>query len=62
VTLLVDEIIAHMRERVAVPDESLITLWERPRPTGPPEQYLPYGDTPPACLPWRVSARDTAIT
>jgi 2-oxoglutarate ferredoxin oxidoreductase subunit alpha len=46
VALLIDEIIAHMRERVAVPDESLITLWERPRPTGPPEEYLPYGDTP----------------
>jgi 2-oxoglutarate ferredoxin oxidoreductase subunit alpha len=46
VTLLIDEIIAHMRERVAVPDESLIELWQRPRPTVPPEQYLPFGDTP----------------
>ncbi len=46
VSLLVDEIIAHMRERVDVPDKTEITLWERPRPTGPPEQYLPFGDTP----------------
>jgi len=46
VTLLVDEIIAHMRERVVVPDPSQIVLWERPRPTVAPEQYLPYGDTP----------------
>jgi 2-oxoglutarate ferredoxin oxidoreductase subunit alpha len=46
VTLLVDEIIAHMRERVVVPDPSQVVLWERPRPTVPPEQYLPFGDTP----------------
>ena len=46
VTLLIDEIIAHMRERVEIPDRSEITLWERPRPTVPPDQYLPYGDTP----------------
>jgi len=45
VTLLIDEIIAHMRERLVVPDESQIVLWERPRPSGPPEQYLPFGDT-----------------
>ncbi len=37
VTLLVDEIIAHMRERIVIPDQSEITLWERPRPTGPPD-------------------------
>jgi len=45
VTLLVDEIIAHMRERVDVPDKTEITLWERPRPTVPPDQYLPFGET-----------------
>jgi 2-oxoglutarate ferredoxin oxidoreductase subunit alpha len=44
VTLLIDEIIAHMRERVEIPDKSEITLWERPRPKVPPEQYLPYAD------------------
>ncbi len=46
VSLLVDEVIAHMRERVEVPDRSEITLWERPRPTVPPDRYLPFGDTP----------------
>jgi 2-oxoglutarate ferredoxin oxidoreductase subunit alpha len=46
VTLLVDEIIAHMRERVVVPDPAQVVLWERPRPAVPPEQYLPFGDTP----------------
>jgi 2-oxoglutarate ferredoxin oxidoreductase subunit alpha len=46
VTLLVDEIIAHMRERVDIPDKKEITVWDRPRPTVPPEQYLPFGETP----------------
>jgi len=46
VSLLVDEIIAHMRERIVIPDPSEISLWERPRPTTPPEQYLPYAETP----------------
>jgi len=46
VTLLVDEIIAHMRERIVIPDPGEISLWERPRPTVPPEQYLPFGETP----------------
>jgi len=46
VSLLIDEIIAHMRERVVVPEKTSIVLWERPRPTAPPEEYLPYGDTP----------------
>jgi 2-oxoglutarate ferredoxin oxidoreductase subunit alpha len=46
VSLLVDEIIAHMRERVELPAKGEITLWERPRPTVPPDQYLPFGDTP----------------
>jgi len=46
VTLLVDEVIAHMRERVELPAKGEITLWERPRPTVPPDQYLPFGDTP----------------
>ena len=44
VSLLIDEVIAHMRERVDMPDNTEITLWERPRPTVPPEQYLPYAD------------------
>jgi len=46
VSVLVDEVIAHMRERVVVPDKGSITLWERPRPTAGPDGYLPYGETP----------------
>ncbi len=51
VSLLIDEIIAHMRERVELPDPSEITLWERPRPSVPPEEYLAYGETPSAVPP-----------
>jgi 2-oxoglutarate ferredoxin oxidoreductase subunit alpha len=46
VTLLIDEVIAHMRERVVIPEPGQLTLWERPRPTCPPEEYLAYADTP----------------
>jgi 2-oxoglutarate/2-oxoacid ferredoxin oxidoreductase subunit alpha len=46
VTLLIDEIIAHMRERVVIPDPAELTLWERPRPTVPPDKYLAFEDTP----------------
>jgi 2-oxoglutarate ferredoxin oxidoreductase subunit alpha len=45
VILLYDEIIGHMREKTVVPDPPAITLIERKRPTGPPEEYLPYGET-----------------
>ncbi|MFB3819122.1 MAG: 2-oxoacid:acceptor oxidoreductase subunit alpha [Candidatus Methylomirabilales bacterium] len=46
VTLLLDEVIAHMRERVVIPDAGQITRWERPRPACPPEEYVAYADTP----------------
>ena len=46
VTLLVDEVIAHMRERVVIPEPSQVTLWERPRPTVPPAEYFAYDETP----------------
>ncbi|HHY38891.1 MAG TPA: 2-oxoacid:acceptor oxidoreductase subunit alpha [Clostridia bacterium] len=50
VILLSDEVIAHMRERVVLP-EGDIPVRSRPRPTVPPEEYLPYdssfGDVPP---------------
>ncbi len=41
-----------MREVIDIPDPEEIELWERPRPTGNPDGYLPYdartvGDTPP---------------
>jgi 2-oxoglutarate ferredoxin oxidoreductase subunit alpha len=45
VTLLIDEIIAHMRDCIVIPDPAEITLWERPRPAVLPDQYLPYAET-----------------
>jgi 2-oxoglutarate ferredoxin oxidoreductase subunit alpha len=42
VVLLMDEVVAHMRERVIVPCEDEIEIAWRPRPTVPPEDYLPY--------------------
>jgi 2-oxoglutarate ferredoxin oxidoreductase subunit alpha len=44
VILLVDEVVAHMREGIVLPSKEEIEIEERPRPTVPPEWYLPYGD------------------
>ena len=46
VILLLDEVVAHMREKVALPPEREVITMERPRPKVPPEWYLPYEDTP----------------
>ncbi len=42
VILLTDEIIGHMREKFTIPAEGEIEIWDRPRPTVPPEEYKPY--------------------
>jgi 2-oxoglutarate ferredoxin oxidoreductase subunit alpha len=42
VTLLGDEVVAHMREKLTIPDQSEIEIVERVRPTCSPEEYLPY--------------------
>ncbi len=42
VVLLSDEVVAHMREVVAVPEPAELVLSSRPRPTVPPNKYLPY--------------------
>jgi 2-oxoglutarate/2-oxoacid ferredoxin oxidoreductase subunit alpha len=51
VILLLEEVTAHMRENVFIPAQDEIELWERPRPTVRPEEYMPYddsfGDVPP---------------
>ncbi len=51
VFVLVDEVLGHLSERVEIPDPSEYELIERPRPTVPPEKYIPYdssyGDVPP---------------
>jgi len=44
VIVLVDEVIAHMREKVRLPSPDEIELVERPRPGEPPEWFVPYRD------------------
>ena len=45
VILLADEVVAHMREGLILPSEKDgIEIEERPKPTVPPEWYIPYAD------------------
>jgi 2-oxoglutarate ferredoxin oxidoreductase subunit alpha len=44
VIVLADEIVAHLRESVILPPCTEIKLEERPKPTVPPQWYVPYGD------------------
>jgi len=44
VILLIDEVVAHMREGIAPLSREDIEIEERPRPTVPPRWYIPYGD------------------
>jgi 2-oxoglutarate ferredoxin oxidoreductase subunit alpha len=46
VILLLDEAVAHMREKMTLSDREDIEICDRPRPTVPPEWYIPYEDTP----------------
>ena len=45
VSLLTDEIIGHMREKIVIPEEGELEIWDRPRPDVPPEEYRPYDTT-----------------
>jgi 2-oxoglutarate ferredoxin oxidoreductase subunit alpha len=45
VVILSDEVVAHMREIVDLPDPDEIKLSRRPQPAVPPEQYKPYATT-----------------
>lgn len=51
VTVMPDEIIAHMRERIVFPEPGGLQVINRTLPSVPPEQYQPYdtafGDVPP---------------
>ncbi|NVN92445.1 MAG: 2-oxoacid:acceptor oxidoreductase subunit alpha [Desulfuromonadales bacterium] len=51
VTVMPDEIIAHMRERIVLPEPGELEVINRTPPSVPPEQYKPYdtsfGDVPP---------------
>jgi 2-oxoglutarate ferredoxin oxidoreductase subunit alpha len=46
VILLLDEVVAHMREKVELPPDDAIPIINRMRPKVPPEWYVPYEDTP----------------
>ena len=46
VILLVDEVIAHMREKITLDGNKPIDIFNRVKPTVPPEWYIPYEDTP----------------
>ncbi|MGZ3614463.1 MAG: 2-oxoacid:acceptor oxidoreductase subunit alpha [Thermodesulfobacteriota bacterium] len=46
VILLIDEVVAHMREKMVLSDEEEIEIFNRVKPTVPPEWYIPFEDTP----------------
>ena len=46
VILLLDEVVAHMREKVVLPPEGQVAIVDRVKPKVPPEWYIPYEDTP----------------
>jgi 2-oxoglutarate ferredoxin oxidoreductase subunit alpha len=46
VILLMDEVIAHLRERVDIPTADELEVVDRIAPTVPPEWYSPYEETP----------------
>ena len=45
VIILIDEVVAHMREKVLLSDKEGIEIFNRVKPTVPPEWYIPYEDT-----------------
>jgi 2-oxoglutarate ferredoxin oxidoreductase subunit alpha len=44
VILLTDEVVAHTREKMALPPEGALEVVDRVRPSMPPEWYVPYED------------------
>ena len=46
VILLIDEVIAHMREKIVLSDGEDVEIFNRVKPTVPSEWYIPYEDTP----------------
>ena len=44
VILLLDEVVAHMREKITLPLPEELEIIDRVRPTVPPEWYIPYED------------------
>jgi 2-oxoglutarate ferredoxin oxidoreductase subunit alpha len=46
VVLLIDEVVGHMREKMAISDDGEVEIFNRVKPTMPPEWYIPFEDTP----------------
>ena len=46
VILLLDEVVAHMREKVVIPAPESNFVINRTKPSSPPEWYIPYEETP----------------
>jgi 2-oxoglutarate ferredoxin oxidoreductase subunit alpha len=46
VVVLIDEVVAHMREKTVLDDTEEIEIFNRVKPTMPPEWYIPFEDTP----------------
>ena len=46
VMVMADEVVGHMNERVVIPPEEEIEIVPRRKPTGPPDQHLPYKADP----------------
>ncbi len=46
VILLIDEVVAHMREKMVLSDGEEMEIFNRVKPTVPPEWYIPFEDTP----------------
>jgi 2-oxoglutarate ferredoxin oxidoreductase subunit alpha len=51
VILLIDEVVGHMREKMTLDGEEEIAIFNRLKPTMPPEWYIPYEDTPSGVSP-----------
>jgi 2-oxoglutarate ferredoxin oxidoreductase subunit alpha len=62
VIVLSDEVIAHMREIVVLPDPSTLQLIERKKPNVPPEWYKHFQITADFTSPMAVSDRDIGST
>ncbi|NIQ37701.1 MAG: 2-oxoacid:acceptor oxidoreductase subunit alpha [Proteobacteria bacterium] len=54
VIVLMDEVIGHMREKITLLPPEEIEVFDRLRPTVPPEWYIPYEDTPTGVPPMGV--------
>jgi 2-oxoglutarate ferredoxin oxidoreductase subunit alpha len=48
VVVLIDEVVAHMREKMTLSEDDGTKIVNRVKPTVPPEWYIPYEDTPSA--------------